>query len=738
LETGGAIAYDYGMRKFLVAQALFLGIVAHAGSFRWTQIGPEGGIAGRLFFSPQRKELWALAQGLLFRNDPVTGIWRFVPLDNAADFANDLAFDLSDDQRLYIATSLGRVLRSSDRGANFDVSDQFLVPGVEASSVAVDPHDPNVVLAGVLADGLGGVFRSVNRGKTWSRAGLEGTATGFLFIDPHHVGTVYATSGGRDGGKVYVSTDDGLSFAFLGINGAEGDPRDMDFGDTSVRKNAFYAAVRDGVRKSVDGGRRWFNTDLTFPNGSPIGALGILRTDGLILAATVSGLYSSADGGNTWNLRGEPQSRIFSQGMFDLVFANDALFVGTRRSGIVRSVDLGASYEDYNRGFLGQRLNSLDVDPVRGNILVGSAGGSGLYRRDGRDQVTLWKRLGATLQNDNPDMFGVQDKKNPNKLYVGIRTIGAFGLRSSVDGGATWNDLTLNLAGTVPRLLALHPAREGPDHLIAATSSGVARFRQDISAWVSIFPAVPGFPRVIAFDPKRPNRIFLGTTSGLFRSDDEGDAYVDLAGPIRDVCRRSPQTFPQLCVGDPNTLPVDVLDVALDPSNGDRVFAAISLGGVWVSQQGGDRLAFYFSLQNGPGGPILDDVTSIAVHPTRPQEQYFGTTVNGVLRTRGDGHIEVFNESLRYPRIEELAFDQLTPPTLYARLLATGVVAYTFGTVDEPATFVPSLGSAGLILASLLLLAAGAVRRRRAQCLTTSGSQTTLQVNWLSLKDAPD
>src|SRR5262249_780907 len=116
--------------------------------------------------------------------------------------------------------------------------------------------------------------------------------------------------------------------------------------------------------------------------------------------------------------------------------------------------------------------------------------------------------------------------------------------------------------------------------------------------------------------------------------------------------------------------------------------------------------------QSSPGGPIQDEVTSIAIHPTRPQDQYFGTTVNGVLRTTGNGRLEVFNENLKFPSVQSLAFNHRTPPTLYARLLATAVAAHTFGNIVEPPTFVPDLQVQGLVLAGVTLVLIFKLRRR--------------------------
>jgi photosystem II stability/assembly factor-like uncharacterized protein len=699
------------MRRLWLLAALLAVPAAEGGSRRWTPQGPQGGLATRLYLSPQRNEVWALAQGLLFRNDRSTGRWQFMRLDSAAELVNALAFDPANDQRLYLAALSGRVLRSSDGGANFDVTDRFLVPGIPTAAVAVDPRQPSTVLASVLAEGLGGVFRSTDSGRTWTRVGLEGRAIGSLFIDPDQPGHVYATSGAGAGGDVFLSKDGGLVFQFLGSTGGPTDPRDVDYGQTMARKNAFYAAVLNGVVKSVDGGRRWFSTGLTSPFGDPLSSLSVLRSGEAVLAATLGGLYRSPDGGNVWNFRGTAEGRLYRQSMFDLLPDGPVLYVATRRSGILLTRDLGQSYEDFNRTFFGHRALSMDVDPNRGTLVVGTVAGVGLYRRQGDDRLGRWSPIGSALGLDSPAMVGLLDPQNPNKVYALVRTVGRNGIFASENRGESWADFSLNLRDQSVFIAGIHPSREGPDRLIVGTASGLAQFRQEFNAWLSIFPGAIGGAFELAFDPQRPNRIFYGTSFSLYRSDDGGATVKDLTGPIRSLCRQAPQALPELCVGDPNTVPIPILDLEVDPNNSNRLYVAVSFGGVWVSEQGGDDLRPYFALQDGPGGRILDDVTSIAVHPSRPQEQYFGTTVNGVLRTIGDGQLVPFNENLHYPRVEALAFDRRNPPTLYAQLQLTGVAAYTFGDINEPATFVPGPSRVAALWGAVCVLILGWRRR---------------------------
>lgn len=690
-------------RKVLAVWLGMAALSAHGGSFRWTLHGPLGGEATKLFLSPQR-QLWMLSSGLLFRRDASVGEWRFVPLDTPADFASSIAFDPTDEQHLYVSTELGRVLRSTDGGTT--LQGDFLVPGSAVADVEVDPHSPNVVLACVRSRGVGGVFRSTDSGLHWTRAGLPGSATYLLRIDPDVPGRVYATSGGADGGIVYRSDNGGLSFAVLGVNGTETDPREVDYGSSALRKNVFYAAVRAGVVKSVDGGRQWFPTRLE------VTATGLARRGDLLLASSLNGLHLTRDAGNTWTPRGPEDNLFFQQRMNDVLMDGDDVYVATRLSGVIKSRDLGDSYEAINRGFFGQRLLSMDVHPVRGDMVVGASSAAGVYFRSGGNPPGAWRSIGTALAFSSPAMIAVLDRVNPRKLYVASRSSERFGVFTSEDSGTTWRDVTINLGNEVPVLLGMQPNKEGLGSLFVGTSSGMRQFSVSANAWFATLQGTAGAPLAIAFDTSRPSRVFLGTSQSIYRSDDGGQSATDISGPIRELCRRSPGTLPQLCVGDPNQVALAVLDIEVDPSDGNRVYVALRHGGVWRSTQGGAGLAPYLVLQAQPGGPLLDEVTAVAVHPSRSQELYFGTGLNGVLRTTNGSTLEVFNENLVYPRVADLMFTRRQPLTLYARLESMGIASYSFGQTTEPALTVRSMAGIWRIVAAILAMLVGSVAIR--------------------------
>jgi photosystem II stability/assembly factor-like uncharacterized protein len=108
---------------------------------------------------------------------------------------------------IYVAEELGFLLRSDDGGSSFnlvtspDPSTFFGILGTKQNSI--------------LAFGVAGeVFRSVNRGQTWSQSAISANAdlTAGLVLQSGHILVV------SEDGTIYESADDGLSFHALTLN----------------------------------------------------------------------------------------------------------------------------------------------------------------------------------------------------------------------------------------------------------------------------------------------------------------------------------------------------------------------------------------------------------------------------------------------------------------------------------------------------------------------------------------
>ena len=235
----------------------------------------------------------------------------------------------------YFGATGGGVWKTTDGGSNWNnISDKYF--GSTIGAVAVAPSDESVIyvgegentMRGNVAEGLGGMWRSEDGGKSWRNIGLKGTrhivriivhprdpdiawaaVMGHLF-GPHQDRGVYKTT---DGGKtwrkvLYVNDQTGAADLVM----EPGNPRVFYAGTWRVIRTPYSlesGGEGSGLWKSTDGGETWQN--ISSAKGLPKGTWGIVgvavapsNTDKVyaIIENANGGLYASSDGGGSWSL----------------------------------------------------------------------------------------------------------------------------------------------------------------------------------------------------------------------------------------------------------------------------------------------------------------------------------------------------------------------------------------------------------------------------------------------------
>ena len=192
------------------------------------------------------------------------------------------------------------ILRSVDAGVSWQrVFQPAEVVVVRAGGVAVDPADPNRVLAALSGQPFGEVtfaallFRSLDGGATWDEVeSWPALASVALDYDPLAPATVYALISPNAGFAVLRSLDGGGSWSELPV----GAPCVNDLLPDPATAGTLWAAC-DPVWVSTDGGASWSAFDATgFPTGVG-GALALALAQGAtpaLHAGTSVGVYSYA------------------------------------------------------------------------------------------------------------------------------------------------------------------------------------------------------------------------------------------------------------------------------------------------------------------------------------------------------------------------------------------------------------------------------------------------------------
>lgn len=165
---------------------------------------------------------------------------------------------------------------SPDAGANWKF--MGLRDAGQISNIVIDPHDPNIVLVGVLGHIWGpnserGVFRTTDGGKTWQKTLFVDDTTGVssLIMDPENPLILFAglwtfarhpwmlESGGTDGG-IFRSVDGGITWKKLSDGLPEGPTGRIGMAAASSNPRHIYALVesKKGVLwDSNDFGDHW-------------------------------------------------------------------------------------------------------------------------------------------------------------------------------------------------------------------------------------------------------------------------------------------------------------------------------------------------------------------------------------------------------------------------------------------------------------------------------------------------
>jgi photosystem II stability/assembly factor-like uncharacterized protein len=162
--------------------------------------------------------------------------------------------------------------------------------------------------------------------------------------------------------------------------------------------------------------------------------------------------------------------------------------------------------------------------------------------------------------------------------------------------------------------------------LLISTATELRRSTDNGTSWTVVLPHLV---RTLANDPHTTGRIYAGTQpAGIWRSDDDGATWTTLPLP-GTAAEQADWHLP----GDSplEMIPVArVVTLAPDPQVIDRLYAGIEIGGIWCSDNAGQR---WQARQTGL--PTLA-IHHLVPHPLEP-ETFFVATDTGVYRSIDGG-----------------------------------------------------------------------------------------------------
>ncbi|MDX5447556.1 MAG: hypothetical protein LPK47_04175, partial [Bacteroidota bacterium] len=237
------------------------------------------------------------------------------------------------DNHIYVGSASGGLWFSENGGQSWKpIFDQEKVSSIGA--IALDPQNPDVIWVGT-GEGnprnsmnLGyGVYRSIDRGKSWKYMGLGETRSIYrILLHPRNPAIAYVAALGSAWGDsshrgVYKTTDAGKSWEkVLFFNDSTGagelimDPVNPDkliANMWTFRRTPWSftsGGGKSGMYLTYDGGENWkkISDEEGLPKG-PVGRMGLAiapsdpdRVYALIEKKGKNALYSSKDGGEKW------------------------------------------------------------------------------------------------------------------------------------------------------------------------------------------------------------------------------------------------------------------------------------------------------------------------------------------------------------------------------------------------------------------------------------------------------
>ncbi len=291
----------------------------------------------------------------------------------------------------------------------------------------------------------------------------------------------------------------------------------------------------------------------------------------LVYAATEEAVYKTRDGGQSWKRLSEGLTRVRVMNLVIDPRLPANVFAGTLADGVYKSPDGGRRWLPRNagiqKGTISANVNELVFDPRDSQGLY-AATTVGVFRT--KDAGQSWSERMRGMNEINFIVALAVDPVSPNILYAGT----SGGVYRSFDGADHWTKAN---NGLVP-----------DDAKMASMALGVNR---------------------LLIDPADPDVVYAGTTQGVFKTINKGEAWSRLAAELGELY---------------------VSSLVLEPGNGQHLYMGTSTG-IFQSRDGGQTW-------NATNEGLTNlNIRAIAMDPHDSRVLYAGTNGGGLFRSQDGG-----------------------------------------------------------------------------------------------------
>ncbi|HXH05949.1 MAG TPA: hypothetical protein VNI83_05090, partial [Vicinamibacterales bacterium] len=600
------------------------------GGRTWTHLGLERTERfSRIVIHPRDPRIvFAAAMGRAFGPSRERGVyrstdggatWQRVLFVNETTGASDVAIDPGDPSIVYAGMYdyLRRpwhfrsggpgsgLYRSTDGGLTWTrLTDPALRNGLPGAKplgrigVAIAASDPRVVYALIEAEEPGVLWRSTDRGLTWTLVNAERRINNRPFyytqvrVDPTDPDRVYTLAG-----TFNVSTDGGRTFRTIPGARMFGDHHALWIDPLNPRR--LLCGTDGGFWISNDQGRTW-----DFYNNMPLAQayhVGLDMADPYHVLGGFQDHEIWRGPSEKWNEVGVREGdwtrlRYMADGMYtvpdprdpNLIYYNGhfgditRIDLRTREERCIQPYPVGPSGGGADRELYRFNWNApIHMSPSNPDVIY--FGGNVLFKSVDRGET--WTIISPDLTTDDPEKQrlsgGITPDNTRAEFHCTILTIAESPRDPSViwvgtddgnvqltrDGGRSWTNVAPNIAGA-PRFAWV--ASIQASHAEAGTAYvAIDQHRLDDFApyafmttdfgrtWRRIADGLRGYVHIVMEDPKVPTLLYAGTELGVFVSFDRGATWTDLR------------------LGLP---PLAVVDMKVHPRDNDLVIATHARG----------------------------------------------------------------------------------------------------------------------------------------------------------------
>ncbi|WP_373288337.1 WD40/YVTN/BNR-like repeat-containing protein [Maribacter cobaltidurans] len=477
----------------------------------------------------------------------------------------------------YFGATGGGVWKTLDGGRTWEnISDGYF--GGSIGAVEVAQSDPNVMyvgggeqtLRGNVSSGYG-VWKTVDAGKTWEKAGLEKSRhVPRIRVHPTDYNTVYAAVLGdiykptKERG-VYKSTDGGKTWKQVLFVNDQAGAVDLTFDPNNPR--ILYASTWRAQRtpyslssggegsalwKSTDSGETW--KEISKNEGFPTDTLGIIgvavspknseRVWAIVENKEKGGLYRSEDGGKKWTLVNSDRSLRQRAWYYTRVYADtqDEDVVYVLNVSYHKSTDGGKSFKSFNAPH-GDH-HDLWISPEDGQrMIIGDDGGAQISYDGGETWSTYYNQPTAQYYRVTTD------NHFPYRIYVAQQDNSTLRVNHRSDGSAITEDDWEETAGGESAWIAVDP--ENDDIVYGGSYDGFltrVNHEKGTVRGINVWPDNPmgagaeamkyrfqwNFP--ILFSRHDPNKLYT-FSNHVHMTTNEGQSWEVLSG---DLTRNDP------------------------------------------------------------------------------------------------------------------------------------------------------------------------------------------------------